>query len=54
MSDKPSAVITEYPKAPLPTGFTLAMRRNPIVQLFKFASICLNIMMMVIKGHDQP
>lgn len=48
----PSPVITRYPDAPVPTKFTKAMRQNPFLQLWKFISMSVNIMMMVIKGHE--
>ena len=49
---KKSPVITEYPNAPVPTKWTKANRQNPITQGYKFIMMCINIMMMVIKGHD--
>lgn len=51
MSESP--VIREYPEVPLPTKKTLARRQNLAIQAVKFAGSALNIMMMVIKGHDK-
>ncbi|SEA24381.1 hypothetical protein SAMN02910418_01191 [Bowdeniella nasicola] len=51
---QPSPVIREYPDAPLPTKRTLRRRQNLAVQAVKFIGSSLNIMMMVIKGHDKP
>lgn len=50
-SDSP--VITSYPDAPLPTKRTLRRRKNVLIQLWRFVVNNANIMMMVIKGHDQ-
>ncbi|HHW83667.1 MAG TPA: hypothetical protein GX743_07655 [Actinomycetales bacterium] len=53
MSEKKSPVITEYPDAPVPTRWTKSTRQNPIVQFPKFVGAAVNIMMMVIKGHEK-
>ena len=47
-----SPIITKYPDAPVPTRFTKAMRQNVVLQLGKFIVMCANIMMMVLKGHE--
>ncbi|NLT30189.1 MAG: hypothetical protein GXX86_06985 [Propionibacterium sp.] len=50
---KQSPVITHYPDAPVPTRFTRWNRQNPVLQFGKFVMACINIMMMVIKGHEK-
>lgn len=45
-------IITNYPDAPVPTRFTRAMRQNVVIQFGKFVLMCANIMMMVLKGHE--
>lgn len=37
--------------APLPTRATLRMRRNPLVQLWRFTSINLKMMRIIFSGH---
>lgn len=53
MTENNSPVITSYPDAPVPTRFTRLNRQNPLTQGVKFLLMCGNIMMMVIKGHEE-
>lgn len=52
-SEKKSPVITKYPDAPVPTRITKHSRHNIFIQFYKFVEMCVNIMMMVIKGHGK-
>ena len=45
-ADNPT-IIRAYKDAPRPTGIELHQRRNPLIQLFKLASIGLTVMRMV-------
>ncbi len=45
--------VADLSKAPLPTTRTLAIRRNPLVQFFRFISFDLRILRMVAKGHHR-
>lgn len=52
MSENPSPVITSYPDAPIPTRRTKRTRQNVFIQFGKFVGMSANILMMVIKGHE--